>query len=654
MESILQNETSRFRNQFLSPAVWALAALFIMTFIMGLVKIYSPDLGFHLKSAEWIVNHKQFIHTDSFSYGSQGNSYYDMQWLFQLVIYGVYNMGGDAALVVVNALLITMAMGLALLRFTRSSETGITNMSLALFAFMAILFVQPLTFEIRPHVFSWIYLHLLLLFLASYKKGNKKSLYTLPVIMLFWANTHSLSILGLVTIGIYNAGMYLEQKKWDKQLLLFSGIAGVAFLMTPYFFGGLWYAFSQFGLVSGTGDNLLKDYIGELHSPFSSAEIERLGSKYFTSPLMLMHLSAIVSIFCICRSFRKKQFTDTILLLAYLVILYMANKNYGYFIMASLPLFVKYSLDWIETRKAKKGKQKTVLPDKRKNKLKEEQKPVPVVAANSKLYKRLTYTTIIIAVIISITSITDGYAIFRHSPYRFGFTTDKDQLPVDAVAFLKKNQVKGKVLNHMDFGGYLMAHYSEQVFIDGRMDVLPEGFFKKYYESLTVRNKLKKLLDEYNPDIMIFPYVKAYYWWEYFLEKGTATGYKPVYFDGLSVVYVKSSAYPQLAMVSEKDILAAADATAINRLHESIEVSKPGTFMALISGLWQKQSFAIADQNKAIYCFTNGFNTAGLNYSVISIENSTVRTPNIFKNLAIYYQDKKMYGEAQLCADKSE
>jgi hypothetical protein len=74
----------------------------------------------------------------------------------------------------------------------------------------------------------------------------------------------------------------------------------------------------------------------------------------------------------------------------------------------------------------------------------------------------------------------------------------------------------------------------------------------------------------------------------------------------------------------------------------------------LVSGLWKKQSFSIADQNKAIYCFTSGFDTAALNYSVMGIENSTVNTPNIFKNLSIYYKDKKMYSIAQSCEEKSE
>lgn len=652
MKSLSQNAALKSKNIFLSPGVWAVISLFIMVFIMGLLKIYSPDLGFHLKSAKWIIDNKQFIYTDSFSYGSEANKYYDLQWLFQLLIYSLYNAGGETVLVIANALLITSSLVLVWFRFLKRAAVDKTNIKPGLFAFIAILCVQPLTFEIRPHVLSWIFLNLTLFFLESHKNGNKKALFILPVIMLLWANTHSLAILGLVTIAIYNAGIYFETKRADKKLLLFSGLSFAVFLINPYFIEGMIYPFSQFGVISG--DSLLKSYFGELQSPFTAKEIEMLGSKYFTSPLLILHLSAVLSLFSILRSIKQKQFTDALLLAAYLVLLYLANKNYGYFLMVSLPLIVKYSFNRSELRKKKMLKQKAPPTAKKKNKTKEDLKPVVFAPSNQKLYKRVSFAAIIIAVFISITSITDGYPIFRHSPFRFGFTSDKDQLPVEATAFLNKNQVKGKLLNHLDFGGYLMANYNEKVFIDGRMDVLPEDFFKKYYESLTVRNGIKNLLNEYDPDIVIFPYVKASYWWEYFLSKTKQSGYKAVYFDGLSVIYLKSSSYPQFPELNEKDILSVLDPAAANRINDCIETSKPRGLMVLINGLWQKQSFCIADQNKATYCFTNGFDAAALSYSVTGIENSTIHTPNIFKNLSIYYQYKKMYNEAQLCEDKSE
>lgn len=618
---------------------------------MGLVKIYSPDLGFHLRSAKWILDNRQFIYTDSFSYGSGGNPYYDLQWLFQLFVYGIYSAGGEMLLIIVNSLLITTSFVLNWRRFIKNAGIAGADIRQALFAFIGLLLILPLTFEIRPHVFSWLFLNLILFFLDSYKQGNKKAVIALPIIMIIWVNAHSLSILGLATIGIYNAGQYFEKKVLDKKLLLFSGLSFAAFLVNPYFLSGLAYPFTQFGIISG--NSLLKSYIGEFQSPFSAAEMERLGGSYFVSALFFMHLAMVLAVLCIFRSVSRKQYTEFLLLTAFLILLFLAVKNYGYFLMASLPLLTKYTLAWLDERRKKRQKQKApASPKKAKNKA-TQPASVPVAVA-PKLYRRLSFIVIVAGLLIINTTITDGFSLYRGVPFRFGFTTDKDQLPVEAAAFLNKMQIRGKLMNHLDFGGYLMATYPEKVFIDGRLELLKPAFFANYHESLTKRFAVQKLLNEYNPDIVVFPYIKATYWWDYFVAKRKQSGYKPVYFDGLAVIYVKSSAYPQLPEMDEQRIMAMVDPNAINRMNEYVDESKPEGIMILFKSLWHKQAFSIADQNKASYCFANGFESAGLSYSVSGIENSTIHTPNIYKNLSVYYQDKKQYDLARAFQDKSE
>ena len=120
MESLLHYNELKSKNIFLYPVVWAVLSLFIMVFIMGLLKIYSPDLGFHLKSAEWIIDHRQFIYTDSFSLSSEGNRYFDLQWLYQLLIYTLYKRG-ESVLVIANALLITLSLVLVWFRFLKNT-----------------------------------------------------------------------------------------------------------------------------------------------------------------------------------------------------------------------------------------------------------------------------------------------------------------------------------------------------------------------------------------------------------------------------------------------------------------------------------------------------------------------------------------------------
>ena len=268
---------------------------------------------------------------------------------------------------------------------------------------MLLLFVQPLSFEIRPHVLSWIYLNLTLFSLEIYKRGNKKSLFALPFIMLFWVNSHSLSILGLIVIAIYNMGNFFESNKIDKRLLMFSFISLAAFVINPYLFEGLLFPVKQFGIIAG--NNLFKSYIGELQSPFTSKEIRNLGLKYFINPLFLIHLSALLSLFSIIHSLKQKQFTDTLLLVAFLSLLHLGHKNYGYYFMVSLPLIIKYTLGWLVLRVESSRGKKLDIADNKKNKI-VSSAPLPEVASfNQKPFQKFSFATIVLAIFISVTSI---------------------------------------------------------------------------------------------------------------------------------------------------------------------------------------------------------------------------------------------------------
>jgi hypothetical protein len=646
----LQTHKNRFT---LSIGTIAIFAVLAMVFIMGLIKIYSPDLGFHLRSAREILD-KGFIYTDTFSYGSNGHPYYDLQWIFQLVVYTLYNMG-QPVLVITNALLITFSIALAWRRSSKYPSAVPQSIKVIIFAVIALLLVQGLTFDIRPHVLSWICMNLLLLALESYKRGKQKAVFFLPAIMLFWVNTHSLAVLGLVIIGIYNAGLFIENKKADKKLLMFSALALAAFLINPYFFDGLFFPFKQFGFISDNG-GMYKAYIYEMHSPFASSEIKALGKGYFTHPLFLTHLSALVAVLCIIRSLKQKNFTDTLLLAAFLFLLDLGFKNYGYYLMVVLPLTVKYVTNWLERRQiAKQGKTLVVATVQHKKKEKNRKEEVPGIAPvfSKKKYYGLAIATIVIAAFVSLTSINDGYPIYLNYNERSGLTENEQQLPVGAADFIVKNNIKGKILNHFNDGGYLMAHTGAKVFIDGRIELMNDDFFMSYLLSLNDINGVKILMDSYNPDIVVFPYMGAM-WWQYFLTYKEASGYKPAYFDGLSAVYLKSSAFPNIPQLTEQMALKGLDVNDLKKLGPLIrEPEKPSGFAMLLQSTWKKQVLPADDMARSAFCFANGFETAGVLYSARCLERATMPVDNvIYQNLAYYFRQRKMDTEAQICEDR--
>jgi|GWRWMinimDraft_5_1066013.scaffolds.fasta_scaffold55712_1 hypothetical protein len=103
-----QPEQSVFKPGFIYAG-----AVLIMVFVMGLPKLYSPDPGFHLKSAARMPDNKQFIRYDSFSHRSSAHKYFDLQWPYQLLIY-TFNKKIETVLVIANALFISVSLVLCL------------------------------------------------------------------------------------------------------------------------------------------------------------------------------------------------------------------------------------------------------------------------------------------------------------------------------------------------------------------------------------------------------------------------------------------------------------------------------------------------------------------------------------------------------------
>jgi hypothetical protein len=81
----------------------------------------------------------------------------------------------------------------------------------------------------------------------------------------------------------------------------------------------------------------------------------------------------------------------------------------------------------------------------------------------------------------------------------------KKDNPVAAVDFIRRNGLKGRMLNDYLFGGYLIWALPEQkVFIDGRADIFEwTGVLREYGAWATLQNDPKLLLDKYKIDFCL-------------------------------------------------------------------------------------------------------------------------------------------------------
>src|SRR5712691_11098341 len=82
-----------------------LAVLFVVLFAMAARNVTDPDLWWHLKTGQYISEHKSVPHADPFSYTRAGQPWIAHEWLSELLIYSLYRIAGAGGLIVVFALI---------------------------------------------------------------------------------------------------------------------------------------------------------------------------------------------------------------------------------------------------------------------------------------------------------------------------------------------------------------------------------------------------------------------------------------------------------------------------------------------------------------------------------------------------------------------
>lgn len=200
-----QPRTARFALTL--DHVWLAAALVLIALRPLLTPIPPHDFWWHLATGRIIVAQHAIPILDSFSYTRTGLPFYNQGWLAQVLMYGLYQTGGLALILLVQAALIALAYGL-LLRLC-ISRTARLRLSVALL----LLTTLPLSFDnwnVRPQSYAFPLFVGFLVILTEFRLGRRNRLWLLPLLMLVWVNIHGTFILGLGLIGLTFVGELLK------------------------------------------------------------------------------------------------------------------------------------------------------------------------------------------------------------------------------------------------------------------------------------------------------------------------------------------------------------------------------------------------------------------------------------------------------------
>ena len=408
----------------------AIAIAFMLLFAMASRVSVDPDMWWHLRIGEYILETRQPVYADMFSHTYAGTVHRNHSWLAQVVMVAAWRLAGHLGLTLFVSLLATG--GMILLYRAGAGAIYMQGFVLVIGAACAAAFWSP-----RPQMFTFFFSAVLVCLLFALKRRGQVRLWMLPPLLWIWGNCHGGFIIGFVLIGAFALGEWINSRfgfgesrvapRMNRNLLWITLLSLALMPLNPL---GLQVFAVPFDTIGIGG---LRAYIQEWQSPdFSQAQ---------TWGLILL-LAALIGAMVASR--RRLDATESILVIGTLCLALLSGRNLSLFAVVATPL-ASIHIHAALSRKRWLFPRRTLESPRR-------------VAINLALI-----ALVAIGTILHVEYVTNERTVNRALLLNF---------PVDAVRHLKASKLEGKLFNSYNWGGYLIFMAPQHpVFIDGRTDL---------------------------------------------------------------------------------------------------------------------------------------------------------------------------------------
>ena len=406
----------------------AAAAFFVLAAIAAVAPIRSYDYFWHLTTGRWIVEHRAIPQFDPLAVASAHVPWINGEWLYEIVLYALHGIGGDAGISIISAMLAAAIFAIAVL--ITSQDAGVALL-IAAVGFAG----ASDRLGVRPAAAA-----ALLIVIAIGLLGSRLRLAPLTIayvcLTIVWINVHPsallapvlalISILQIRSAGGSPAGPPPARRQEAKtrqraaggpadepsalRSIILAGASAIALLVNPYGWNAI---LAPLRLTS------------EIHSG-AFVNAEWLPSTFAFFPLLYVTIGAVLLLFIGTKEKRANAWRLVIFaLLAALAIRYVRNQGL-YF--AALPLLVPPIGNF--SRRVSNGIAACAL--------------IPLAW------------------------------VFQHDAHRPGI--DDERFPARAVAALKSYNLPGNIYNVDQFGGLIeWTFYPERrALTDGRNELFRE------------------------------------------------------------------------------------------------------------------------------------------------------------------------------------
>lgn len=434
---------------------------FVLLFTIALRVPTDTDTWWHIRSGEYILNNGT-IQGDPFSHTQAGGTWINHSWGSQLIMYAVWQVGGDVGLAFYTAILAVG--GMALLY-----QISAGNAYLRIFVMILGATTAAVFWSARPQMLSFFFTTVILWLAYRYKREGMDWLWGIVPLMWLWGNIHAGWSIGYLFIFAFIVGEAfnnlfgidentLSWTAWRK-LLLVTVISIPLLALSPY-----------------TLDNLLVP-INTVNIEALRASIQEWQSPNFQQTNMWAFIAMLMGVFFAFWGSRLKfDWSGFFLLIGTLFLALLYARNIAVFAVVATPILTHHFDNALSERKMILRPRRTV--------------PLPMAILN---------IILIVAAVIGV----GAYALSLFTPDNIR-EMQAEILPINAVNYLNENDLPREMFNSYNWGGYLMfAATDYPVFVDGRTDLY--GEFVEDYIAI-YRNRVESIeaeLENYGVNLVV-------------------------------------------------------------------------------------------------------------------------------------------------------
>lgn len=429
-------------------ALWVLLLLALPVLLIGLdltvgvrldrAPAVDVDYWWHLATGNWVLDHHRPPTTDPFSWTYGGQTWIAHEWLAETVLALLSRAGGYAANIVFTTIVAVIGFW-RLMTGARSYGLSRRACAVSMLLFGGV-FLRPGALVVRPQVWSWTLLAVLLAELAAYDTGRRTSLWVVPVLFAVWINVNLTALIGIGCLGAFVLDR-LIRRPVDRHVVQVGVASGLALLVNPHHIHLLFLIFKYLD-----PNSVRRQYIFEWMPPRFS--------DHSHIPYWIALTLMLPAIYALAR--RRPHFWPAA---PVLVLAYQSHQSIRYipiFIMLVFIFVAWVNWQWLTPRAADTS---PVAP--------------PLIP-----HRPWVVVPPILACALALwLATTTEPTQFLRNPHTWNH-------PDGATTFYLKNYSGKRIFNTYDFGGYLIYRFygtGNKVYIDGREEMYGEDRVRRYF-----------------------------------------------------------------------------------------------------------------------------------------------------------------------------